>query len=216
MKITIITNCNHYYFRPYHLCKRYSWQWHSILKYKKKLKLKSTLSLVQIVYQIFKIDRFCRMLMLLLKNRRVGIWFHLLVFKFMPFFFFFHRLFFVIAILTLFFFEGVPHMSTGDDEYNGFYIPKGTIIMGNVWLVLLTTTGTLGLILIFFLILEFLFANLELLSCFITRSILHDPKIFNNPHEFRPERFLKEDGRELDLDVRDPDCAVFGFGRRSV
>ena len=107
-------------------------------------------------------------------------------------------------------------MSTGDDEYNGFYIPKGTIIMGNVWLVLLTTTGTLGLILIFFLILKFLFANLELLSCFITRSILHDPKIFNSPHEFRPERFLKEDGRELDLDVRDPDCAVFGFGRRSV
>ena len=34
-----------------------------------------------------------------------------------------------------FFFEGVPHMSTFDDEYNGFYIPKGTIIMGNAWLV---------------------------------------------------------------------------------
>ena len=32
--------------------------------------------------------------------------------------------------------EGVPHMSTNDDEYNGFYIPKGTIMMGNAWLVL--------------------------------------------------------------------------------
>ena len=31
--------------------------------------------------------------------------------------------------------EGIPHMSTNDDEYNGFYIPKGTIIMGNGWLV---------------------------------------------------------------------------------
>ena len=31
--------------------------------------------------------------------------------------------------------EGVPHMSTNDDEYNGFYIPKGTIMIGNVWLV---------------------------------------------------------------------------------
>ena len=31
--------------------------------------------------------------------------------------------------------EGVPHMSTTDDEYNGFYIPKGTVVMGNSWLV---------------------------------------------------------------------------------
>ena len=31
--------------------------------------------------------------------------------------------------------KGVPHMSTAEDEYNGFYIPKGTIIMGNAWLV---------------------------------------------------------------------------------
>jgi hypothetical protein len=30
---------------------------------------------------------------------------------------------------------GIPHMSTNDDEYNGFYIPKGTIMMGNAWLV---------------------------------------------------------------------------------
>ena len=29
--------------------------------------------------------------------------------------------------------EGVPHMSTTDDEYNGFYIPKGTVVMGNSW-----------------------------------------------------------------------------------
>ena len=32
--------------------------------------------------------------------------------------------------------------------------------------------------------------------------------------EFKPERYLK-DG-ELNPDVRDPDCAAFGFGRRSV
>ena len=31
--------------------------------------------------------------------------------------------------------EGFPHTSTIDDEYNGFYIPKGTIIIGNAWLV---------------------------------------------------------------------------------
>ena len=27
-------------------------------------------------------------------------------------------------------------MSTIDGEYNGFFIPKGTIMMGNAWLVL--------------------------------------------------------------------------------
>ena len=32
--------------------------------------------------------------------------------------------------------EGVPHLSTIDDEYNGFYIPKGTMVFGNAWLVL--------------------------------------------------------------------------------
>ena len=39
----------------------------------------------------------------------------------------------IIAILMIS--EGVPHMSTFDDEYNGFYISKGTIIIGNSWLV---------------------------------------------------------------------------------
>jgi len=43
-------------------------------------------------------------------------------------------------------------------------------------------------------------------------SILHDRKVFNNPEEFQPERYLK-DGR-LNPDVRDPVCAAFGFGRR--
>ena len=87
-------------------------------------------------------------------------------------------------------------MSTIDDEYNGFYIPKGTIMMGNAWLVLRPT------IIIFFVL------NLLL------RSVLHDHKAFNNPHEFQPERYLK-DGK-LNPNVRDPDCAAFGFGRRSV
>ena len=44
---------------------------------------------------------------------------------------------FVIIIITtiLTSSEAIPHMSTFDDEYNGFYIPKGTIVMGNAWLV---------------------------------------------------------------------------------
>ena len=28
---------------------------------------------------------------------------------------------------------GVFHRSIEDDEYNGYFIPKGSIVMGNVW-----------------------------------------------------------------------------------
>jgi Cytochrome P450 len=90
-------------------------------------------------------------------------------------------------------------MSTFDDEYNGFYIPKGTIMMGNAWLVLRPLKP------IFCPELEFIY---------YFRSILQDPKAFNNPQEFQPERYLK-DGK-LNPNVRDPDCVAFGFGRRSV
>ena len=46
------------------------------------------------------------------------------------------------------------------------------------------------------------------------RSILYDRKTFNNPQEFQPERYLN-DGK-LIPDVKDPECAAFEFGRRSV
>ena len=45
------------------------------------------------------------------------------------------RHFFIIVAIFLTNSEAVPHMSTFEDEYNGFYIPKGTIIMGNAWLI---------------------------------------------------------------------------------
>lgn len=43
------------------------------------------------------------------------------------------------------------------------------------------------------------------------RAILHDPDLYPNPEEFRPERFLNEDGSARD----DPTLALaFGAGRR--
>ena len=44
---------------------------------------------------------------------------------------------FIIIINTTFLMssEALPHKSTFDDEYNGFFIPKGTVLMGNSWLV---------------------------------------------------------------------------------
>ena len=49
---------------------------------------------------------------------------------------------------------------------------------------------------------------------FLFRSVLHDPKSFNNPMEYDPERYLK-DGK-LNRDMMDSDSVSFGFGRRSV
>lgn len=30
-------------------------------------------------------------------------------------------------------FAALPHASTSDDEYDGYFIPKGTIVMANTW-----------------------------------------------------------------------------------
>ena len=43
----------------------------------------------------------------------------------------FYHMVLLLVILTCS--EGFPHMATNDDEYDGYYIPKGTIIFGNGW-----------------------------------------------------------------------------------
>ncbi|KAJ7512616.1 cytochrome P450 [Mycena galericulata] len=44
-------------------------------------------------------------------------------------------------------------------------------------------------------------------------AILHDPVVYPEPHIFKPERFLTENGK-LDPQAKDPE-ATWGFGRRS-
>ena len=43
------------------------------------------------------------------------------------------RLFIIIIRTMLTDFEAIPHMATNDDEYDGYYIPKGTILFGGTW-----------------------------------------------------------------------------------
>ncbi|TDL20318.1 cytochrome P450 [Rickenella mellea] len=71
---------------------------------------------------------------------------------------------------------GVPHQTTADDEYKGYHIPKGAMILINAW------------------------------------SILNDDTAYPDPFAYNPERFLK-DG-QINPNVRDPEVAAFGFGRR--
>ncbi|KAF8182235.1 cytochrome P450 [Mycena galopus ATCC 62051] len=70
----------------------------------------------------------------------------------------------------------LPRLLADDDEYRGYRLPAGSIVIGNAW------------------------------------AILHDERVYPDPHTFKPERFLLLDGK-LNPAVRDPEIA-FGFGRR--
>jgi len=49
------------------------------------------------------------------------------------------------------------------------------------------------------------------------RSILHNESVYPDPFEFRPERYLDENGKLRQLErAADPAIAAFGFGRRLV
>ena len=91
--------------------------------------------------------------------------------------------------------QGISHRTIEDDELDGYFIPGGTTIMTNVWCV------------------DMCFEDYVLsLIAWSIRAFLHDPKAYENPFDFCPERFIK-DG-EIDPNVRDPTDFMFGFGRR--
>lgn len=54
----------------------------------------------------------------------------------------------------------------------------------------------------------------DMRRAFTGRACMHDPAVFEDPDEFRPERFIR-DGK-LDVSARDPSAFAFGFGRRCV
>jgi len=79
-----------------------------------------------------------------------------------------------------------------DDTYRGWRIPKGSVILANVWYVILLYTNN-----------DHLVYTLSL-----DRKMMHDEKIYTNPYTFNPDRFL---GPSPD---KDPADFVFGYGRR--
>lgn len=50
------------------------------------------------------------------------------------------------------------------------------------------------------------------------RAVMHDPHLYSDPKVFSPDRYVRTDrsGRlEINQDVRGPETAIFGFGRRA-
>ena len=81
-----------------------------------------------------------------------------------------------------------------DDIYNGYFIPKDSIILGNAWYVFCPRRQKSDR------------ANVE-----VGRAILHDDRLFPDPFTFKPERFI---GPNVDPRVPTAVDYAFGFGRR--
>ena len=81
-----------------------------------------------------------------------------------------------------------------DDIQDGYFIPRGSLIIANIWSVLAPPL------------------------CFETdafapdaRQLTHDPRTYANPMIFDPSRFLASEGKTPEPDPRE---MCFGFGRR--
>ncbi|KAF9812628.1 hypothetical protein IEO21_06099 [Rhodonia placenta] len=68
-----------------------------------------------------------------------------------------------------------PHVLSEDDIHAGYVLPKGTMVIANIW------------------------------------KFAHDPRLYSNPWEFNPDRFIATDKKPAE---QDPHDMVFGFGRR--
>ena len=98
---------------------------------------------------------------------------------------------------------GVARCTLAADEYNGYLIPKGAVVLFNVWCVeRFPFSRRLAVVV----------ATSAEDAC---RAMMHDEKEFPDPERFSPERHLKKEGGQ-DPDGLDPMSIVFGLGRRCV
>jgi hypothetical protein len=94
-------------------------------------------------------------------------------------------------------FLGVAHRVMEDDVHEGYFIPRGALIIANIWFVQPINSNL----------------NDSPGLCLFFRQLTHDPRIYANPVTFDPSRFLASEGRTPEPDPRE---ICFGFGRRYV
>jgi hypothetical protein len=95
-------------------------------------------------------------------------------------------------------FPAIPHRLMEDDFYNGYFLPKNSIILGNAWCALSLSVRPRH-------------PAHEIDGTLISRAILHDDRLFPDPFTFKPERFI---GPDVDPRVHPAVDYAFGFGRR--
>ena len=89
---------------------------------------------------------------------------------------------------------GVPHMALEDGFIGGYSIPKGSLILSNLWFV------------------RFFLKNYKrFYPSYLPRNMLHDPETYPDPFRFDPERHIASPGKEAQCDPRN---VCFGYGRR--
>lgn len=86
----------------------------------------------------------------------------------------------------------IPHLSSQEDIWDEYHIPKGTVVyanIGSVW-----------------------YLPCEDSSDMASRAMLRNPRVWDDPETFNPDRFLVN----AKPGTFDPRSVVFGFGRRYV
>ena len=106
---------------------------------------------------------------------------------------------------------GVPHATTEDDVYEGYFIPKGWYSHEQIrfyrWLIRILRCDRGNERMVRYMP----YSSFPPVSNLFCRAVLHDPAIYPDPDSFKPERYINPDGSVRD----DPVLAVgFGSGKR--
>ena len=110
---------------------------------------------------------------------------------------------------------GVPHAVTQDDTYMGYHIPAASIVIINVWCVILAQVTYLKATCLYYS------WGRSFADCCIScpyRAVHNDPKRHPNPRQFDPMRYIGDEQTSIDAannpDGTKRDHFVFGAGRR--
>jgi cytochrome P450 len=87
--------------------------------------------------------------------------------------------------------RSIPHKLREDDVHEGYFIPKDSTVIANLWCVYCDNMF-----------------NISKKADFFNRGMARDSRQYRNPDAFDPSRFM---GDKPELDPR---SYVFGFGRR--